>query len=108
MDAPTTAHPLPAGLRTETLVTSYFDRDALGVVGINVCDLIDLLFPEYWGNFGRDPEWNYAAVQARIHAWCVDHGCHYYARGRHEFDTCEAATEAVALGLRRVVLEDLS
>ena len=99
--------PLPIGLKTSTLVTSNFDKEALGVVGVNVCDVIDFVIPGYWKmDFNVRPD--YETTQAAILAWCKDHGAHYYARDREHFNTCEAAQETVDLGLRRVVLEDLS
>jgi hypothetical protein len=99
--------PLPSNLKSETLVTSYFDKEALGVVGINICDVLEALWPGYWERelFTR---LSYEATLEAILAWCKDHGAHYYARPREQFDECEAAQETVDLGLRRVVLEDLS
>lgn len=99
--------PLPSDLKTETLVTSIFDRNALDVVGIDIMGIIELLWPGYWEK-GLYMTLSYETTRARVEAWCRDHGAHYYARGREQFDECEAAQEAVARGLRRVVLEDLS
>ena len=101
------AQPLPSGLKTETLVTDIFDRAALGVVGIDVTGVLELLWPGYWDRRLYETL-SYEDTRGGILTWCEAHGAHYYARGREEFDTCEAARETVAAGLRRVVLEDLS
>jgi hypothetical protein len=99
--------PLPVGLKTETLVTSYFDKEAFGVVGINVCDVLSHLFPDYW-DMSKWATRSYEADRAAVLEWCDAHGAHYYARGREDFSLTEAREEAVSMGLARVVYEDLS
>jgi hypothetical protein len=100
------AQPLPSGLKTETLVTNTdpFDYAAFGVVGIDVAGVLELLWPDR----RLYETLSYEDTRVAIVTWCEAHGAHYYARCREEFDTCEAARETVAAGLRRVVLEDLS
>ena len=76
-----------------------------GVTVINVCALLDRLYgPEWASDFTRD----YEVTQADIQAWCMKNGSHYYSRGREDFNTYEAVDEALAKGLKVVVVEDLS
>lgn len=100
------AQPLPSGLKLQTLVTTrdIFDNAGLGVVGIAVQGVLELLWPDR----RLYETLSYEDTRAVVLTWCASHGAHYYARCHSDFDTCEAARETVAAGLRRVVLEDLS
>mgnify|MGYP006275711121 CR=1 FL=1 len=100
----TNPKPLPEGLKTEA-ISSFFGGKT--VEGINVCHLLEVLYPGYWKQ-SLYLEVSYEASRVRIESWCREHGAHYYARGREEFSEGEARAEAEALGLTRVVLEDLS
>lgn len=99
--------PLPSTLKTTTLYASLFDRDAAEVTGIDIVDVLEMLWPGYWER-GLYTKLSYDTTRSRIEAWCRDHDAHYYSRPRDSFDDCDAAAEAAAKGLSRVVLEDLS
>ena len=109
MDTTTTAQPLPVGLKTETLHACLpMPGEPLdSVEAINVCDLLEMLYPGYW-TAERYLHISYEDSRDLIESWCRLHGAYYYARGREEFSPYEAREEALSYGLRRVVLEDLS
>lgn len=43
-----------------------------------------------------------------LRLWCSENGAHYYSRPREDFFLHAAREEAAALGLSKVVVEDLS
>ena len=43
-----------------------------------------------------------------VREWCEKHNAHYYARPRESFSRISAVFEAVKLGKKIVVVEDLS
>ena len=70
---------------------------------INICSVLDVLFPN---NAWYGGDWK--VINAAVDQWCVENNAYHYARGREEFSLYEAAAEAMERGLTRVVYEDLS
>lgn len=57
------------------------------------------------------PEWtkkSYDQNQAEVTWWCEVNAAHYYAAPHDDFSVYEAAEQAKALGLNKVVVDDLS
>ena len=100
--------PLPAGLKHELVPSDLFSRtNNVDVTAINVTHLLEVVVPGYWSmDYGVRPD--YETSNGLIRDWCAAHGAYYYAMGREDFSLYDAAAEAVALGLDRVVYEDLS
>jgi len=94
--------PLPTNLPVENL--TFEDRT---VATVNICDLLDLLYPGYW-SARRYLDIDYAVTGPAIDEWCAAHGAYYYAAPRDEFSVSDAVLNAADRGLSVVVLEDLS
>ncbi len=95
--------PLPSSLPTISVDVEGLVR----VQTINICDLLEVLFPGYWSmDFLQRPD--YAASQAAVADWCRTHGALHYAAPREEISRYTAACAALRAGLELVVLEDLS
>ena len=93
---------LPVGLPTET-----FTFEGRTIATVNICDLLDLLYPGYW-SARRYLNIDYADSQSVIEEWCATHGAYYYSAPRDEFSVSDAVLNAADRGLSVVVLEDLS
>jgi hypothetical protein len=93
---------LPANLPVENLTF-----EGRTIAAVNVCDLLDLLYPGYW-SARRYMDIDYADSQSVIEEWCSAHGAYYYAAPRDEFSVSDAVLIAADKGLSVVVLEDLS
>lgn len=108
MDAITPATPLtlPAGLPTEEVVPFWGD-DTRPVTAVNICDLLPVIYPG-WYELDLCFTVSYEERTAAVAAWCAAHGAHYYSCGREDFSKQQARLDAMALGLDRVVYEDLS
>ena len=92
----------PANLPVENLMI-----EGRTVATVNICDLLDLLYPGYW-SARRYMDLDYAPTQVAIDEWCAAHGAYYYAAPRDEFSVSDAVLIAADRGLSVVVLEDLS
>ena len=94
--------PLPTNLPVEN-----FTFEGRTVSAVNICDLLDLLYPGYW-SARRYLDIDYTVTGPAIDVWCAAHGAYYYAAPRDEFSVSDAVLDAAARGLSVVVLEDLS
>lgn len=78
-----------------------------GVQVINICTLIEHLYPGYYDRpYAERPD--YKTRCEDVMSWCKLNKAHSYERDRESFSKYEAACEARDLGLRVVVVEDLS
>ena len=93
---------LPTNLPVENLTF-----EGRTVATVNICDLLDLLYPGYW-SARRYLDIDYADSQSVIEEWCSAHGAYYYSAPRDEFSVSDAVLITAARGLSVVVLEDLS
>jgi hypothetical protein len=93
---------LPTNLPVENLTF-----EGRTVATVNICDLLDLLYPGYW-SARRYLDIDYAVTGPAIEEWCSAHGAYYYAAPRDEFSMSDAVLIAADKGLSVVVLEDLS
>jgi hypothetical protein len=75
-----------------------------GVTVINICKLIDVILPDYWGN----PDYSYEDECKVVMDWCEANDAHYYADVREEFWVGHGVREAKEAGKSIVVTEDLS
>ena len=75
-----------------------------GVKVINICALIDVILPDYWGN----PNYTYADESKAVMDWCEANDAHYYADVRENFWVGHGVREAREAGKSVVVVEDLS
>ncbi len=77
---------------------------------VNICDLLITLFgPNHYSTFSGMPGYvEYGAQCAAVIKWCKENNAHYYAADREDFSQYEAQSQAAALNLSTVVVEDLS
>jgi hypothetical protein len=81
--------------------------DRVEVEVYSICAVLGAIYPGYW-----DMSWavrpSYEVSRTAVALWAQEHGAHNYAEDRESFSTVRAAFEAERLGLKRVVVEDLS
>ena len=82
--------------------TLYSDDGVYMIKVVNICDLLDRLYPH--GHHNVD----YMASGVATKKWCDENDSHYYARPREDFSIGEAVREAIANRKSCVVVEDLS
>jgi hypothetical protein len=75
-----------------------------GVKLIGICELIDKLYPDYWGN----TQYTYEETSKAIMDWCEKYDAHYYADVHEEFSVYVGVREAKENNKSVVVVEDLS
>ena len=75
-----------------------------GVKVINICALIDVMLPDYWGN----PNYTYKETNKIVMDWCEANDAHYYADVRENFWVGHGVREAKEAGKSVVIVEDLS
>jgi len=81
------------------------DAEYEGIKVIGICALIDVLFPDYWGN----PNYTYTDTNKAVMDWCEVNDAHYYADVRENFWIIgHGVREAKEAGKSVVVVEDLS
>lgn len=99
---------LPADLKAATIHCWGFSYEPRReVLGINVTNLLGLLFPDYWDM----KKWHlrsYSKDRDAVKAWCEAPDAIYYARDREDFSLEEARELAIQADRSRVVYEDLS
>ena len=76
------------------------------IAGVKIYCVIEVLD----GIFGEDADSQipYEEKGKAIQAWCEAHGALSYAEPREDYDTGEAAQQALDAGLDKVVADDLS
>jgi hypothetical protein len=75
-----------------------------GVTVINICKLIDVIMPDYWGT----TNYTYADECKIVTAWCEANDAAYYADVREDFWVGHGVYRAKKDGKTVVVVEDLS
>jgi hypothetical protein len=91
---------LPASLPVTTHESYFGDAP---VTLVNVCDLLEHLFPNYF-----EAPLPYDQRQNAVMAWCADHGAAFYSAPRALFSPGAAVDHARRLGAALVVAENLS
>lgn len=90
---------------------SAVERDANGLMYINICGVINLIYPHpsgHWWNNTVYQEDDWDAQSAKVMQYAAVHNLHYYARCKEDFFTHEAGCEARAAGKSGVILDNLS
>ena len=82
--------------------TLYSEDGVHMVKMVNICDLLDRLYPH--GHLGVDGYGERHSVKK----WCDENESHYYAAPREDFFMFVAVQETIAEGKDVVVVEDLS
>ena len=80
---------------------------------VNICNLMDRLYPEEWHEPSSTtrPGWmdvDYKESSTAVMSWCDENNSHYYAAPREDFFIFKAVGEAIVEGKDIVVVEDLS
>ena len=80
---------------------------------VNICNLLDHLYPEVWHEPSSTTRFGWMDVDykesgAAVRSWGDENNSHYYAKPREDFFIFRAAEEAIAEGNDVVVVEDLS
>ena len=80
---------------------------------VNICNLMDRLYPEEWHEPSSTtrPGWvdvDYKESSAAVMSWCDENNSHYYAAPREDFSIGTAIRDAIANRKSCVVVEDLS
>lgn len=88
--------------------TSLVLADRIEVEVYNICAVLGAIYPGYWEQLPWKTQPSYEVSRAAVALWAREHGAHTYAEDRENFSTVRAAFEAERLGLKRVVVEDLS
>lgn len=90
------------------------ERDADGLLYINICSVLDLIYPSgregggYWFENADYLADDYEAQNVKVIAYMNAHDLHYYGRCKEDFFTREAGEEARKAGKKGVVLDNLS
>lgn len=89
-------------MKSPKVMESYGNVDV-----INICDLLECLFPGYfdsdaWMKIGFDEEGE-AVIK-----WIADNDAYYYGKPKEDFFIGEAVRECAELGKYLVVVEDMS
>lgn len=72
---------------------------------INICDLLENLFPGYFDGKVRP---GFDETGEAVIEWCKKNDAHFYARCREDFFMWEGVDEASSAGKTVVVVEDMS
>lgn len=101
--APANAEAGHIGLfRTRSAAKNFIKRGGM-------IDVVEISLDEAMAAAGWNEELGYCDENFdRFRAWREREGVHYYARPREDFFPWEAIREAQALGLSKLILEDLS
>jgi hypothetical protein len=91
----------------ESLPGAHYEVFVGTVKVINVCDLLDVVLPDWTGR-DENGAARYSRAGEAVMAWVNAHGAHYYSADREDFSMVKAAFEAERAGKRVVVVEDLS
>ena len=91
----------------------YSENGTHMVKVVNICNLLDYLYPEVWHEPSSTTRFGWMDVDykesgAAVMSWCDENNSHYYAKPREDFFIFRAAEEAIAEGNDVVVVEDLS
>ena len=91
----------------------YSENGTHMVKVVNICNLLDHLYPEVWHEPSSTTRFGWMDVDykesgAAVMSWCDKNNSHYYAKTREDFFIFRAVEEAIAEGNDVVVVEDLS
>ena len=91
----------------------YSENGTQMVKVVNICNLLDHLYPEVWHELSSTTRFGWMDVDykesgAAVMSWCDENNSHEYAKLREDFFIFRAVEEAIAEGNDVVVVEDLS
>ncbi|MDF1565294.1 MAG: hypothetical protein P1V51_19815 [Deltaproteobacteria bacterium] len=80
------------------------DRDQAPIEAFNICDVLDVVCPDWLDNYER----TYAEEMELVAAWAEKWGAYHYERDKEHYSEWEAARLAAEAGKARVILHNQS